>query len=367
MKSVSPPAHSENRSRPSRGFTLIELLVVIAIIGVLIALLLPAVQAAREAARRVQCVNNLKQMGLAFHNYHSTHNAFCIIGFETCSCANPSQYNVDWGPGPTVALLGFIEGMAHYNAFNFQCGCVVQGCQSAAPNSTVLFNRPRSYVCPSDPFTQVWPYGLSYAGSIGPQLNDDPQQNGLGGNLGMFQKRGSIAISDVLDGSANTLMVSEMLIGDNTAASRNGAEFYGNVAWPDGMKGGNGSGITQTFPYAANNPAGNSYLAQFVATCNSHRDQQITELNDTMEYWDVSRSHYGFTFSTVSTPNSQNADCYWYWGGGGMIATRSRHPGGVNSMFADGSVHFMKNSINPGVWYALGSKAGGEVINADSY
>jgi prepilin-type N-terminal cleavage/methylation domain-containing protein len=355
--------------RTGRGFTLIELLVVIAIIAVLISLLLPAVQSAREAARRSQCTNNLKQLGLALHNYHSVFDTFCILGTNSCSCMGlaGAQAIEDWGPGVLVFLLGEVEGQTKLNAFNFMCACVIQGCTSSATNTTVINTRSTTYTCPSDPYVAVWPYSGSYAASIGPQVNDYYAANG-GIALGMFIKDRSYGFRDCRDGTSNTIVMSEMLVGDNNAAIKNGAELYTGVAWPDGGDGGYGAGVTQTLPYASTYPsATSSYLSQAIATCVARRASQTSELNFALEFWAASRTHYGTTFTMVLTPNSQNPDCANYQGGGGMITTRSHHPGGVDSLFADGSVHFMKNSINQTTWWALGSRDSGDVIDAGSY
>lgn len=352
--------HQPNR----RGFSLIELLVVVAVVALLVALLLPAVQGAREAARRLECSNHLKQLGLALHQYHASNNSFCLLGTNACACTAAVQYGPDWGPGPLVFLLGAMDAAPQYNAFNFMCSCVIQGCSSAAANTTVARNKPGSYNCPSDGYGPVFPYGGSYAACIGPQLRDDATPTG-GVGLGMFAKNTAYGLHHCLDGASHTLLMSEMLIGDNNAASRNRAEFYSGVPWPDGQGQGFGAGLSQTFPYAALKPPGRSYLEQYTALCDARRTTQTSELNNARSYWTSNRSHYGTTFSTVLSPNSPHADCSIYPAGGGMVSARSRHPGGVNALLADGSVLFLKDTIQPMLWFALGSRAGGEVLSPD--
>ncbi len=144
-----------------RGFTLIELLVVIAIIAVLISLLLPAVQSAREAARRAQCTNNLKQMGLAVHNYLSSQNCFPVLlgSWNVGGIAGPNTSNPEgpWPLGWAVGLLGFMEQGQTVHALNYSLGA------QDGPNTTVTYSKVGTYICPSESMQQgPWPGVLSF-------------------------------------------------------------------------------------------------------------------------------------------------------------------------------------------------------------
>ncbi len=228
----------------ARGFTLIELLVVIAIIGVLIALLLPAVQAVREAARRAQCTNNLKQIGLALHNYHSANNCFPMA----LSVCNPDGSN--WhGASILVFSLGYMEQQALYNAFNFSMSCVA-GASAAytSINTTVSYTLVNTFLCPSDSST-VYTQGTTwkpsnYGCSVGPQFRFDA--GSAGGGVGMFADRQAWGLQQVTDGSSNTVAFGEAMIGDNSTATTNGAERVTGVPWPASPS--YGSGANQIMP-----------------------------------------------------------------------------------------------------------------------
>ncbi len=216
-----------------RGFTLIELLVVIAIIGVLIALLLPAVQAAREAARRSQCVNNLKQIGLGMHNYHDTHNSLM-----------PGRLDCCWGTFQ-VFLLPYLEQQNLFNAYNFYGSTTTDGMVGSklryggAANTTVTRSRISSLTCPSD--TENAPIGNitshSYPVNWGNTSNSQGTLNGiafLGAPFAWVSSAipssgGKVySFADFRDGTSNTLLASEVIMAQG--ADLRGFSWWGDAA-----------------------------------------------------------------------------------------------------------------------------------------
>lgn len=355
-------------SRP-RGFTLIELLVVIAIIAVLIALLLPAVQAAREAARRSQCTNNLKQIGLGLHNYESSFGTFPPLIVPAIGAADdPGRgRSIWWGVGWMVHILQTMEQAPLYHAFNFDVACI-SGCTSSgsagtAPNRTVINAVVGAFLCPSDP-TTAFRNGTNYGASIGPQFrNDAPPMVANGISTGVFAGANAYGLRDITDGTSNTIAAAETLMGDNTAGVNNGAETYNLVPWPDGKDSGNGAGATASMLSLE----GQAHLVNYIQACDQAAQARANEVNDRSRYWIAARLQTGAVINQLLPPNSQHADCINYSAHAGMKTSRSRHSGGANSLFSDGSVRFIKTSINPPTWWALGSRAGGEVISSDSY
>jgi prepilin-type N-terminal cleavage/methylation domain-containing protein/prepilin-type processing-associated H-X9-DG protein len=387
-----------------RGFTLIELLVVIAIIAVLIALLLPAVQAAREAARRAQCTNNLKQIGLALHNYHQTNNVFPPGHSQSASAINYAGGYAGWGEWSAQSMmLNYMEQAPLYNGINFYF-CAGWG-YGANANVTVTSSVIGSFMCPSD--TQVdkggppnnSPSGVagwggsfsyppninSYRGSIGTTTSrynwppntgyaccsPDPLnlQGGTPGqkpaSTGMFAYWICYGIADDLDGSSNTILFAESLVGDsgggNSSSYLNRNNSVTNV-----------TGAATAEAYDASSLSYQGIIVPAINTCTTQMKANSNVITDNGNRW--AWGAVGITlFNTIVTPNSTPwNDCRDSCAGcspdDSVFSTvQSNHPGGVNVLMADGSGRFVKNSVSPQTWMALGTKSNGEVVSSDSY
>ncbi len=318
-----------------RGFTLIELLVVIAIIAILVALLLPAVQQAREAARRTSCKNNLKQLGLALHNYESSHRVFPpgSLGFPYVWSAHAQLL-------PYVEQ-GSLQGNLNFdvpplNAFN------VGGFDAVEVNKNDLAAQVRLplMLCPSDkdavPGSNYG--GISYPACAGSGVNgssaaDDGSISNADGIIFSFSKMG---FRDVVDGTSNTVAFGEQLIGDGQNSAPNGQDFRHRVVeLPTG---------TQTTPAACAVGSAPAWSGQRGAKwINGH-------LADTMyNHW------YG--------PNSKEfPDCQNGLHNFALVSARSAHTGGVQIALVDGSVRFVSDSIDLAIWRSLATRQGGEVI-----
>ncbi len=362
---------SPGRARRRRGFTLIELLVVIAIIAVLIALLLPAVQAAREAARRAQCVNNLKQIGLALHNYHQTTDCFPPGGLNNV-VGNNSTENAEFAPH--ARLLGSMEGQALYNAANFSVG-VINDTYGEYANSTVSLTRLQVFLCPSNPLPSYlmteWGAPLNlfpatgncYFASVGAGLEYDSAQTAAPPN-GVFQDGGApLGLRDIMDGSSNTVAFGEWKLGTGVKTI---ITFPQDIIYPGSMP----AGITRNTP-TMYMPAGQTalmtWLAQCVKVATTSRQGKTPDMG----------SAWAFTLPGVTLgnlilpPNPQYINCTSNAASSlmspGVWGLSSYHPGGANVLSCDGSVKFLKNSTNMNTIWALGSRAQGEIISADSY
>jgi len=378
--------------RRDRGFTLIELLVVIAIIAVLISLLLPAVQSAREAARRAQCTNNLKQLGLAMHNYVSANEALPPVCIDPTWTGNSGDTQVpmphqNWSQH--ARLLPYLEQNQVYNAINWNFGARwsdgdtvytdpnppdnAAGGNDCIPQMTALVTVINSFLCPSDNnpggsgtlqvggvFKLVGAF--SYPANIG--LNRHSNNSTAPGNgnwkingpnyvattWDQAMANGPIKLGSFTDGTSNTAIFSEWIKGQavGTGTSKNGLlEVY-------------------TLP-AASGDFVNDY--QFKQLCDT------VALTNANQNWQWKGEWWGFggtsIYSHTQTPNRTSC-AYNDVGQDGrasitMISASSNHPGGVNVLFMDGSVRFVKSSINYQSWYALATPDNGEVLSSDSY
>jgi prepilin-type N-terminal cleavage/methylation domain-containing protein/prepilin-type processing-associated H-X9-DG protein len=322
-----------NRKR-IRGFTLIELLVVIAIIAVLIALLLPAVQAAREAARRSQCLNNLKQLGLALQNYHDTISKFPAgrPGFINDS------YDINYMSG-FVSILPFMEQQSIYNSWNMQISFDNQASIGPYTLGTVQFTTAaksiiQTFICPTDtsqphsPNSLVSITGLaisSYsfcAGTVGPPNGTVNGFNDKTSNTGFAHYLVPHGIQEFTDGTSNTISVGEVVAADGTYKS--------------------------------------------IPTCPA--PNQATTLNSA-GYWNTwsANTREESNFRTTVNPLNSPPCTGILLDGLVNAAFGSYHPGGGNFLFADGSVHYLKNTINLPIYQALSTRSLGEVIDASAY
>jgi prepilin-type N-terminal cleavage/methylation domain-containing protein/prepilin-type processing-associated H-X9-DG protein len=349
-----------------RGFTLIELLVVIAIIAVLIALLLPAVQAAREAARRAQCVNNLKQIGLALHNYHQSVGTFPLA--NATNTLDESMLPTGWGNFSAQAMmLPHMEQQSIYNACNFNWECWYFN--SVGPyrpdlyNTTAYNTKIASFLCPSD--------GLAGQSSINSYFWCLGTTTDIAGNdsTGLFARNNAYSTAACSDGTSNTIAFSEAVVGANA----------GVVKWRSGPALGSGYAGGAQLDATLNGTTINNMMTDW-ATCQSYFQTHMTSgdttniVNNKGYRWATGSPNIS-GFNTLVPPNSNQysfAGCRLDCPGcgldyGGYQNATSNHSGGVNVLLGDGSVKFIKSSIANTVWWALGTKANGEVISSDSY
>lgn len=334
------------------GFTLVELLVVIAIIGVLIALLLPAVQQAREAARRMQCSNNMKQLGLAMHNYHDTYKKFpCLCYLDGSN--NPSYL----GFSAFVQILPYIEqgnlqeqvriATKNYNN-HWDSNSTIQNLRS---------KKIEAFICPSDtsfPASTGWLAngpGCNYGLSFGPTLS----WNNLTNQNGMFRQQNNAKgqetkMADVTDGLSNTMMASEHLVGDNN----NSSLMNGNSSEP--RIGSSPGWNSPMFPTQAQ-------LNSFGQTCQGITSHLSTNGNQ----W-IAPVPTQTIINTVATPNWRYPDCQTSGSGfasdrDGIYTPRSRHPGGVLAVAGDGSVKFITETVNLLTFQCFGARNDGKPVS----
>jgi prepilin-type N-terminal cleavage/methylation domain-containing protein/prepilin-type processing-associated H-X9-DG protein len=318
-------------SRPRRGFTLIELLVVIAIIGVLIGLLLPAVQKVRDAANRTKCSNNLKQVGLALHNYYSTFEFFPPGQTGWTDAATPYPFVPGMSTGGrtcwVIYLLPFIEQQALYGELyawmvaNKNVIYENEASYGTSPYPNAINTIIPTLVCPADSAspkdgTASSPYHEGFHGNYslcGAGMTDLTGAAGNGTALdGIFYAGSRTRVADITDGTSNTLAGAETILVNGANDDRRGRYW-------------------------------NSYA-------------MAETLISTVASPNTSTGDHSYTCTAIPMAPCTTAGSY-------VKYARSYHPGGVNGVMADGSVRFFANSINlTGVWQPLGTRAGGEVL-----
>jgi prepilin-type N-terminal cleavage/methylation domain-containing protein/prepilin-type processing-associated H-X9-DG protein len=368
-----------------RGFTLIELLVVIAIIAVLIALLLPAVQAAREAARRAQCTNNLKQLGLSIHNYHQQQN--CLPA-SSMFLGPTNDVGWGWNASWCVFMLPNLEQQPLYNAYNFSVNADASVLGLA--NTTVTYSAIPTLACPSEsqkvrpnppygPTNYVANHGgpgtiRMWSGPIVEFLTCSVQGDKLNGwtpgtywwsadsNLGFF------GFESITDGATNTALFSEKLAGYSIQNAGVGVTLYANGT--EAKRGIFLTGISTAY--------NGQSAANALASVQACKSVPATTVNSNGWFqgfsWAIGGPWYTAAnqYHHYNTPNLLSCDSGSdsgspYGGATGMITATSNHPAGVNVCFVDGSVKFVKDSVSPQTWWALGSRNQGEVVSADQY
>jgi prepilin-type N-terminal cleavage/methylation domain-containing protein/prepilin-type processing-associated H-X9-DG protein len=378
---------SVSTPRPRRGFTMIELLVVIAIIGVLIGLVVPAVQAAREAARRAQCSNNLKQIGIALYNYHDAHTVFppgrmtpdVIKGrivqngyddYDAASLAKPGTWTGYFSVH--CHLLSFLEQDPTYHALNFNAPHVARlftvGTGPSAQvirsvNFTAVTLAQATFLCPSDPSSSDGGrgennYRVNFGGSTpyagGQRRGDNTVLAGVTLGNGAFTIGRALGAPAFRDGLSHTVLGAERSKGSGT----------------------DGPPTHQDTIYVPERRIPIDVDSLFAACREPRTRYHFTAHGRFLPEADYSNGWaFGWYVATlynhVAPPNWTGYDC----GVGssvmdvpsehGIVSARSFHPGGVNALFGDGSVRFVKDTINLQTWRALGTRNGREMVGSD--
>ena len=369
------------RRRLRPGFTLIELLVVVAVVALLVSLLLPAVQQAREAARRAQCQNNLKQIGLALHLYHDARGSFpthltgpggpgsvggAAVGAGFTSWLVPLLPHLDRGPLAAAVdpAAAFADARAYDSPTDYQTLTI----SAENPNAAVVAARVPTFLCPSDPagrnsgeIGSANPAPGNYAGNVGwPRRSSWPgagqpvlRQNGL---IGLWNPKDpdpwqepAIRMASATDGLSNTALAAERVIAELAVSTSPFGGTYLGVG-PEAMKSYCGGG------------GGTRSLDRWITYCGgvSHGDPKFTLPHG--HAWASGWTLAANTLMHVFPPNERN--CHTYGGeddGMNLVTASSHHPGGAHVLMGDGRVLFAADGVDRHLWWAAGARNDGEL------
>jgi prepilin-type N-terminal cleavage/methylation domain-containing protein/prepilin-type processing-associated H-X9-DG protein len=351
--------------KPPRAFTLIELLVVIAIIAILVAILLPAVQQAREAARKTQCRNNLKQLGLAFHNYENSFSAWPPGRIVHLSPADNFTTSAN-GNGTTgtgncfsafAQVLPQIEEGALFDQINFNSGP-----DTAANNGPSTYPIPL-FLCPTDTGIPTLAQGTgftnvtNYVMNTGTTFSVSPKNPSGNQVTGIFFENSRVTVATIIDGMSKTICLSEQVLSVVPDPTINGANW---------------NGVTPSLGFVLttgnNNSSSGPELISYPGDCVAGNNLQ-TDKGNRVLYAAPGHTMYNH----IRGPNDPGIDCrgglpqssrnfYWWSRLSHNVASHSRHTGGVHSLFCDGHVQFISDSINLATWQALGSRNSRDVV-----
>lgn len=334
--------HRNNYTRSA--FTLIEILVVIFVIGILVALLLPAVQQAREAGRRIACLNNLKQVGIALQAYAGLHGVFPSVNSATLNPPGTLSAHCD---SPFARMLAELDQPNAFSAVNFNLPAT--DAWALLQNETVMRLSVGSLLCPSDPGGNVPGYGrAAYRFSLGPSPWKASGASSPGSLNGPFGSHYFYKPSDFRDGLSNTIGASERLQGDWTLNVRSPGDYLYTEIEDDSVVDADDA-LTRCFQQRLDLP---------------HESKSG-------ESWFLSGFHFT-NYNHVATPNWKHPDCGFAPKADdlhshtiihGTFGARSHHPGGVNALFMDGSVRFVVDGVELTTWRALSTRNGKEAVS----
>jgi prepilin-type N-terminal cleavage/methylation domain-containing protein len=320
-----------------RGFTLIELLVVIAIIAILVALLLPAVQQVREAARKTQCSDHLHNLAIALHGYEGSYKMLPKMQYRHTQNANGWE-----GHGPWVSILPYIEQKPLYDRWNFNVD------YRAAANSFAHNSKIDVFLCPSDREYPAAAPGNNYAASAGSTINLWSTARGNG----WFSRDREVRFAEVTDGTSNVVLLGELLTGDDSQNQTSDSDVVNHSANPPSS-------------VANRNFATSAELEAIGLACNALPTSAQLANSQCGRAWS-SPYPANTAFSTSAPPNWKYRTCMFGGGFGacadrdGIVPARSRHPGGAQVSMGDAKVRFVSENVDTLTWQRAGARNDGQ-------